>query len=95
FKDCFITADKGIYKAMTENRVEGLLIESGDIDLDGVDYGFIGGCSFFDNNIVQFCGDYNKHKNADDIITFLCRRRISICGLSNNKLYDIGGAIVI
>lgn len=95
FKDYFITADKGIYHSMTENGVEGLLIESGDIDLDGVDYGFIGGCSFFDKNYAFFSGDYFKHKNAEDIITFLCRRQISSGGLSINKLYDIGGFIVI
>lgn len=95
FGNCFITADKGIFNTMTKNGVEGLLIESGDIDLDGVEYGFIGGCSFYDNGIAQLSGDYKKHKSAKSITTFLCRRKISICRLSYNKLYDIGGFIVI
>lgn len=93
--DCFITADKGIFKAMTENGVEGLLIESGDIDLDGVDYGFIGGCSFFDNNKLYVTGDIYKHKSIKEIENLLSKRRKSIICLSDNKLYDIGGFVIL
>ena len=95
FKDCFITADKGIYKAMTENGVEGLLIESGDIDLDGVDYGFIGGCSFYDKNVASFTGDIKYHKSGEIISKFLTSKGISMEFMTDNKLYDIGGTIVI
>ncbi len=92
---CFTTADKGIFKAMTANGVEGLLIESGDIELDGVDYGFIGGCTFFDNNTIFFTGDIRKHKSYKEIKSFLFERKTDMVALTNNYLYDIGGFIVI
>ena len=88
-------ADKGIFDAMTENGEEGLLIDSGDIDLDGVDYGFIGGTSFFDNNTAYFTGDITKHKSYNKINVFLKRYKIQTKRLTYKKLYDIGGFIVI
>lgn len=96
--DCFITADKGIFKAMTENGVEGLLIESGDIDLDGVDYGFIGGCCLFDDigyGHLGFTGNIFKHKSYEKIEKFLCSRRKSFGCFTDKKLYDIGGFVII
>lgn len=91
----FITADKGIFKALTENGVEGLLIKYGDIDLPGTEYGFIGGCCFYDNNTAFFTGNLNKYKYGDLIIGFLNKKKIKIEYLSNNKPIDIGGFIVI
>lgn len=92
---CFITADRGIFDTITINGVEGLLIDSGDIELDGVDYGFIGGCSFYDNNTLFFTGDITKHKSYKAIKDFLYKHKINIVSLTNEKLYDIGGFIVI
>lgn len=91
----FITADKGIYDAMTRNGEEGLLIESGDIDLKGVDYGFIGGCGFYDDGTLYLNGDISKHKSYLKIKEFLTKKDIKTVCLSENKLYDIGGFIVI
>ena len=95
FSDYFITADKGIFKAMSENGVEGLLINSGEITLPGTDYGFIGGCSFYHNNTAYFTGDINKHTDGKRIISFLESKKIKTENLNNGKLYDIGGFIVL
>lgn len=95
FDDCFITADKGIFKAMRENGEEGLLIDSGDIELNGVDYGFIGGASFYDNGTAYFTGDIKQHKSYKSIKDFLSERNIETVCLTNNRLYDTGGFIVI
>ena len=92
---CSITADRGIFDTMTKSGVEGLLIESGDIKLDGVNYGFIGGCSFYDNYTLYFTGDITKHKSYKAIKDFLYKHKINIVSLTNEKLYDIGGFIVI
>ncbi len=91
--DTFITADKGIYDTLTQNRVEGLLIEPGYIDLIGVNYGFIGGCCFADEQNVYFTGDITKHKNFDKIEELCFNKNKSIICLSQNKLYDIGGFV--
>ena len=93
--DYFITADKGIYEAMTANGAKGLLIESGDIRLDGVDYGFIGGCCFYNDGVLYYAGDITKHRNYSIISDFLRERGIELCCLSKTELYDIGGFIVI
>lgn len=93
--DKFITADIGIFNTLTQNRVEGLLIKPGDIQLEGVDYGFIGGCCFSDEHNVYFSGDITKHRNYNDIRNFCSKNYKNIICLTNNKLYDIGGFIVI
>lgn len=91
----FITSDKGIYEAMRQSGVEGLLIQSGSIDLDGVDYGFIGGCCFSYNENAYFSGNIKLHPDYKSIKDFCNKQNKNIVCLSNNKLYDIGGFIVV
>ena len=95
FNNCFITADKGIFEALSKNGEYGLFIESGDIELKGVDYGFIGGCVFYYNKTAFFSGDISKHKSYRNIKDFLNINNINMVCLSREKLYDIGGFIVI
>ncbi len=92
--DCFITADKGIFKALTENGVEGLLINSGDILLPCTDYGFIGGCCFCYNDTVFFTGDINGHTDSKKIKEFIYKKGLKIESLTDYELYDIGGFVV-
>lgn len=92
-RDRFITADKGIFKAMSERGERGLLISSGNIVLSGVDYGFIGGCCFECNNKVYFSGDISKHPDYKRISEFC--DDMEIVSLSDKKLYDIGGFVVL
>ena len=40
-----VTADRGMAKALTENRIDVMVIRPGGIALDGCEYGFIGGAS--------------------------------------------------
>jgi hypothetical protein len=93
--DKFITADKGIFNTLTESGVEGLLIKSGSIDLQGVDYGFIGGCCFSYGDNVYFTGDISLHPDYKIIKDFCEKLNKNIVCLSNNRLYDIGGFVVI
>lgn len=93
--DTFITSDKGIFDALNQNRVEGLLISSGHINLNGVDYGFIGGCTFESNGHVYFTGDISKHPDYKLIKEFCRKHNKEIVCLSENKLYDIGGFVVL
>ena len=91
----FITSDRGIFNAISRSGVEGLLIDSGSINLNGVDYGFIGGCSFSDNENVYFTGDIKQHPNYTDIKKFCDNKNINIVCLGEHNLYDIGGFIII
>lgn len=91
----FITSDKGIFDALSRSGVEGLLIESGNIELKGVDYGFIGGCCFSDNENVYFTGNIKSHPSYTKIKQFCDSKNVKIVCLSENILYDIGGFIAI
>lgn len=93
--DKIITSDMGIFKAMTQNGVEGLLIKTGDIKLENVNYGFIGGCCFADADNVYFSGDITKHKDYKEIEKFCHNNKKNIVCLTNKELYDIGGFVVI
>jgi len=93
--DSFITSDKGIYEKLTECGVEGILIKAGEIQLDGVDYGFIGGCCFCDDENAYFTGDVTKHSDYNKIKELCFSKNKNIVRLSKNKLYDIGGFVAI
>lgn len=91
--DRFITADKGIFDAMSERGERGLLISPGGIELKKVDYGFIGGCSFELGGAVYFAGDISKHPDFMRIQSFLRDKKI-VC-LTDERLYDIGGVVAV
>lgn len=91
----FITSDRGVFDAMLRNREEGLLIECGDIELKGVDYGFIGGCCFEYDNTVYMTGVLNNHKNKADIENYIKYKNKKIQYLSTDSIYDIGGFVVL
>lgn len=87
----FITSDIGIYntvKAQTSD-IDMLLIKSGGIELNGFDYGFIGGASGYSENEVYFCGDIKQHLSYYDILRFITKngKNIKCC---ENILTDIG-----
>lgn len=91
-----ITADKSIEKVMKSNGAEVLLISSGNIVLEGFDYGFIGGAGFYDNNIIYFFGNVKKHPDYDKIKVFCEKRHSKIEIICEDKpLTDIGGAVVL
>lgn len=93
-KNAVITSDNGIYKACIENSIDALKIESGYIEIEDYDYGFIGGsCGKLSNDILAFCGNAKTHKNYDDIKDFALNYGINLLSLSNRKLFDIGGFI--
>ena len=67
-----------------------------DIQLDGYDYGFIGGCcGFIDKNTLVFSGNVKLHKNYEDIKAFAGNYKVDVVSLSNEMLYDIGGILPV
>ncbi|MDY2783839.1 MAG: hypothetical protein SOT80_10670, partial [Candidatus Pseudoruminococcus sp.] len=89
-----ITSDSGIYKACIENNIDVLKIENGYIEIEGYDYGFIGGsCGKLSNDILAFCGDIKAHKNYNNMKTFALNYGVNLISLSNKNLFDVGGFI--
>lgn len=93
-ENAVITSDVGIYKACIKNNIDALKIESGYIEIDDYDYGFIGGtCGKLSNDILAFCGNIKEHKNYYDIKAFALNYGVNLLSLSDRRLFDVGGII--
>lgn len=91
-----ITDDIGIYQALKHINIDTLLIQKGDIFLEGFEYGFIGGSAgLISKNEMLFIGNIKKHRNYFDIKNFLYNYNIDIVSLNNNKITDIGSFLPI
>ncbi len=91
-----ITADEGIFRACAENKVDCLKIKPGHIRLEGVNYGFIGGCSGkLSNDILCFNGDLSTHPNCEDIKSFARNYGVYTENLGQYELCDIGGILPV
>ena len=90
----FITDNEGIFNSATENGFRCLLVEKGDVRLQGFDYGFIGGSgSLIDKNLLLFFGDITKHRNYLEIKDFLLKEGCSFVFEEGLELSDIGGIV--
>ena len=82
-QNAIITSDAGIHKRAVEHGIDSLKIVPAHIELDGFDYGFIGGASFkLDANTLAFTGHLDNHPDKSIIIDFLCLHNtvdISLC----------------
>lgn len=90
--DFCITADKNIF-----NKLYNLgcsCVSEGGVELDGYNYGFLGGASFYDDGKMFFFGDLYAHKDGKIIAELLKSRGIETNCLTSGTLKDLGGAIV-
>lgn len=95
-ENALITSDSGIYKVCVENKIDVLKISSGDILLDGYEYGFIGGCcGFISKNTLAFTGNVELHRDFENMRDFAKNYGVELYSLSNGQLYDIGGIIPV
>ncbi|MBQ6874110.1 MAG: hypothetical protein IJO24_07445 [Clostridia bacterium] len=94
-ENAIITDDIGICNKV-KNSLDVLLIEKGDILLEGKDYGFIGGASAkIDRNTICFFGDLSTHRSACEIQRFLANHGVKHINLSEGSLRDIGGIVAL
>lgn len=91
-----ITSDAGMYDVLSKNIKNVLLIKQGFIDLEGYDYGFIGGASFkYNAETICFTGKFENHPNYNDILEFVAQENIQIYYLTNKNLFDVGSILPI
>lgn len=91
-----MTSDRAIYESCTEYGFNCLLLEPGDITLEGYNYGFIGGCcGLIDKNVIAFTGDLNKYSEGNKVKNFLKNNNCDYVCLTNKKLIDVGGILPI
>lgn len=91
-----ITSDRGIYNALGKKGYDILLIEPGNIELPGMEYGFIGGATgHISHDEMVITGRLEGHPDKDRIIGFIESKGIKIHFLSNCPIMDIGTIICL
>ena len=94
--DTIITSDAGVSRAAKNAGMDVLEITSGYIQLDGFDYGFIGGASFkLNDHTVAFTGTLDEHPDKDRMLAFLASHGQTPVFLTRDPIFDIGGAIAL
>ena len=95
-ENAIITADTGIYRAARENNIDALLISPGNIDLHGMNYGFIGGAAgLIAPDTLSVNGDIAAHPDGERITRFCSDRGVKIIALKSGKIRDIGSILPI
>lgn len=86
-----ITSDKGIAKALYNENIDVLLLPPGDIELPGLDYGFIGGtCGLIEKNLLAFFGNLDCYAYGKEVMRFLEKYKVEPVFLRRGKLIDRG-----
>lgn len=95
-ENAFITDDINIHANLLKLKSDVLLVKKGSIELNGFNYGLIGGCcGKISDNAIAFCGNIKKHSDYENIIAFLQNYNIDAISLSDGILKDIGSLIPI
>lgn len=90
-KNSLITSDDGVYSTLIDLGFDVLQISPGNIELRGLNYGFIGGSSgFIDSKVLAFTGNIKRHPDFKKITEFLDKQFIEIKILDKNQLTDVG-----
>lgn len=93
-ENAIITDDENIFAVCAKAGLDCLLVKKGNVNLDGFDYGFIGGASAkVDNDLILFFGDISTHCDWRQIIDFLKKHDCNAECIPNFPLTDIGGII--
>lgn len=90
-----ITGDEGIYRILTNQGLDVLKIRPGYIDLEGMDYGFIGGASCdLGHGDIGFFGDLESHPDGCLIRDFIENHGKRVISLGSGRLKDYGSGLV-
>lgn len=93
-ENAVITSDKGICQELKKHGVDVLMINSGNIQLSGMNYGFIGGATgSLSDCEMGFYGNVTLHPNFKEIVEFLFKYNKKLINLSINPLMDLGTLI--
>lgn len=94
--NAFITSDVGIYKALSKYNLDILLLPPGDIVLEGLNYGFIGGTGgLITPDTMAFFGDLKFYKYGEEVKKFLSKYNVKPIYLKESKLTDRGSLLVL
>lgn len=95
-ENSIICSDKGISSACREKGIEVLEISQGNIELEGFEYGFIGGSSFkLSESKLVFTGLLDSHPDRYRILDFLDAKGIKPVFLTEKCIFDVGSILPI
>lgn len=95
-ENSIITMDRGIAKIADKKGLDVLVVEEKNIQLKGLDYGFIGGSScLLDKNIWAVTGNFKTLEACQKIIDFVYDKGKEIISLSEQQVVDMGSPIPI
>lgn len=93
-ENAVISDDIAICEKLKQNGFDALFVKKGDIQLDGHDYGFIGGASGkISKDTVVFFGDVSSHRDFEKIKEFLRKHDCDYVCTDKGRLRDIGGFV--
>lgn len=90
FNNKAVTSDGGIYKVLTNNGIETLLIDKCEIQLPGQKYGFIGGASGVYKDKVFLTGHLKNKEQDKKTARFLEENGAELIYLKDELAADIG-----
>lgn len=91
-----ITSDIGIYNILIKHDFDILLLPPGDIILEGLDYGFIGGVGgLINKNLMAFFGNLDLYLYGGKVKSFLKKYNVTPIYLMDEKLHDRGSLLVL
>jgi len=88
-----ISSDEGIYRTV-KDHLNILLVQPGHVELDGFDYGFLGGASGVIGDTVVFHGDLSRHPDFIRIKEFVEAAGKKLLYFPDFDLQDIGSILV-
>ena len=89
-----MTSDPGIARACRECGLNVLEIRPGYIELEGFDYGFIGGASFkLSADELAFTGRLDAHPDFGAVMDFLAGRGVGATFLTGETAFDVGSVL--
>lgn len=91
-----ITSDVGIYNTLINYNFDILLLPPGDIILEGLDYGFIGGSGgLISKDKMAFFGNLKSYMYGEKVLNFLNKYGVSPIYLKDGKLQDRGSLLIL
>ena len=92
--DFLITCDKSIFNRVEKHNINAYLIESGGIELEGYDTGFIGGtCGYSSDLGLVFYGNLEKYKFKDKLIEILEKENVNYFYIKDDDFIDRGSIL--
>jgi len=91
----FITSDRGILSALSNEQCKVLFVNPENITLPGFNHGFFGGtCGVFENKIFMV-GNLNYHQEGESIRSFIYNLDYEIIELFDSPLFDVGSILFL